>query len=179
MDITQNSKRTMKFSKYSKTQWTTQEDGKLLESIREHGMLNWSVIANDIPNRNGKQCRERYKNHLSPDVNHDDWNSEEDAILLLQHKFKGNQWLSISSFLPGRSPNHVKNRYNFLMNKNRSFLLLNINLALNSQNKDHSHSDQIEEQDLKLLKINEMDDDFNEYFDDSKYCQDKLDDFFL
>jgi hypothetical protein len=133
METNQSMKSVLKLPKYSKTAWTKQEDEQLLRSIEYHGMDNWSVIAYDIPNRNGKQCRERYTNHLSPCLNHNDWSPEEDSILFHRQTLRGNQWCIISSFLPGRSPNNVKNRFNFLMSKKPSFLLFSNDLFLNSQ----------------------------------------------
>jgi hypothetical protein len=45
-----------------KAKWTPTEDYLLSESIKEHGMSNWSRIAQNLPGRNGKQCRERWMN---------------------------------------------------------------------------------------------------------------------
>lgn len=51
-----------------KQAWTAEEDAKLLELVERHGPSNWSRIAADLPSRIGKQCRERWHNHLSPSV---------------------------------------------------------------------------------------------------------------
>ena len=51
-----------------KQAWTAEEDAKLLELVTTHGPSNWSRIAADLPSRIGKQCRERWHNHLSPAV---------------------------------------------------------------------------------------------------------------
>lgn len=45
-------------------------------------ITRWSDIAACIPGRVGKQCRERYHNHLDPNINKGPWTPEEDAILL-------------------------------------------------------------------------------------------------
>ena len=37
-----------------------QEDELLVELIEKHGTGNWSVIAKEMPGRNGKSCRLRY-----------------------------------------------------------------------------------------------------------------------
>lgn len=51
------------------------------------GKVKWSCIANKIPNRNGKQCRERWVNHLRPDIKKGKWTNEEDkAIIELQQR---------------------------------------------------------------------------------------------
>lgn len=54
-------------------------------------------------NRTGKQCRERWKNHLSPQIKKGDWTSEEDNIIMEMKSQLGNQWTRISKYLPGRS----------------------------------------------------------------------------
>jgi myb proto-oncogene protein len=46
------------------------------------GPKKWSVIAQELPGRIGKQCRERWHNHLNPDIRRDDWTVEEDRQLL-------------------------------------------------------------------------------------------------
>jgi hypothetical protein len=51
-----------------KQAWTSDEDTKLLELVERHGPSNWSRIAAELPSRIGKQCRERWHNHLSPTV---------------------------------------------------------------------------------------------------------------
>ena len=51
-----------------KMSWRTEEDARLVELVEMHGASNWSRIAAELPNRVGKQCRERWHNHLSPSV---------------------------------------------------------------------------------------------------------------
>lgn len=37
--------------------------------VNQYGPRKWSAIASHLPGRVGKQCRERWQNHLRPDVN--------------------------------------------------------------------------------------------------------------
>jgi len=55
--------------------------------------------------------RERYHNHLDPNVKKGGWSKEEDELILRLQKQYGNAWAKITSFLPGRTDNAVKNRY--------------------------------------------------------------------
>lgn len=80
--------------------------------VKKHGAKRWNYIATFLGGRNGKQCRERYLNHLDPSINKETWSvQEDDVIYQSQLKFK-NQWSKMSKLLPGRTANAVKNRWN-------------------------------------------------------------------
>ena len=51
-----------------KGHWTPEEDKKLRELVAE-GRKNWGQVAGQIPGRTSKQCRERWCNHLDPNIN--------------------------------------------------------------------------------------------------------------
>jgi len=48
--------------------WTKEEDEKVRKLVMEKGALKWSQIAAKLPGRIGKQCRERWHNHLNPAI---------------------------------------------------------------------------------------------------------------
>lgn len=48
--------------------WTREEDILLRKMVAQYGTKRWSLIASRIRGRIGKQCRERWLNHLDPDV---------------------------------------------------------------------------------------------------------------
>ncbi|KAI7979223.1 Transcription factor MYB119 [Camellia lanceoleosa] len=51
-----------------KGQWIDEEDRKLLNLVTQHGVRKWAQIAKNMVGRAGKQCRERWHNHLRPDI---------------------------------------------------------------------------------------------------------------
>jgi myb proto-oncogene protein len=97
-----------------KTQWTSDEDKVLEVAVAVHGTQNWPKVATDVPGRTGKQCRERWLTHMAPDINHDAWSAQEDALLVGKLMEFGRHWSRIRQFLPGRSISSVKNRWAYL-----------------------------------------------------------------
>ena len=55
---------------------------KVIELVQKYGPKRWSVIAKHLKGRIGKQCRERWHNHLNPEVKKTSWTEEEDRIIL-------------------------------------------------------------------------------------------------
>jgi len=100
--------------------WTQEEDEIIRGCITE-GITKWSEIAAKVPGRIGKQCRERWFNHLDPSIKKSEWSEEEDQVLISAQAEMGNKWCEIAKLLPGRSENAVKNRWNSATRRKQQF----------------------------------------------------------
>ena len=83
-----------------------QEDDLVVQLVHRYGPKKWTLIAKHLNGRIGKQCRERWHNHLDPNINKSPWTEEEDRLLAQAHDQFGNQWAKIAKLLPGRYRPH-------------------------------------------------------------------------
>ena len=82
--------------------WSQQEDGAIRDLVMRYGTRSWSVIAEhivsdySIEGRTGKQCRERWHNHLDPHINKEAWTAEEERVMADAHKSLGTYKMRLS-----------------------------------------------------------------------------------
>ena len=60
------------------------------------------MVGNFLPGRSGKQCRERWHNHLNPDLRKAGWSYEEDMVIIECHRKMGSRWSEMAKKLEGR-----------------------------------------------------------------------------
>lgn len=98
------------YPKSRKTRFTHEEDEKLKELVAKYGDNDWPTIAQNMKNRNVRQCRERWRNYMNPTLSKELWSEEEDKKLLERYHAIGAHWNTIKQSFPDRSINAVRNR---------------------------------------------------------------------
>lgn len=96
-----------------KGEWTKEEDLKIIEiMIKYNESLEVFRGKEIIPGRTLKQCRERWKNVLNPNLNKDLFSIEEQYLLFKLYSVFNGRWSYFSSIFPSiRSDNYLKNKF--------------------------------------------------------------------
>lgn len=106
-----------KVTPVNKSKFTEEEDKLLKMLVEKHGKRNWALIASHMPNRNERQCHDRWEFFLSPEINHGPFTEQEDKLLLQKRDEIGAHWVKISAYFKGRTDTMLKNRYNLLLRR--------------------------------------------------------------
>ncbi|CAN4128187.1 unnamed protein product [Withania somnifera] len=137
--------------------WSKEEDDVITELVKKYGPKKWSTIAQHLPGRIGKQCRERWHNHLNPGINKEAWTQEEEVTLIHAHQIYGNKWAELTKFLPGRTDNAIKNHWNSSVKKKLDLYLTSGALAKFPALPNVNHQNQSIPSSTKLQQSSEDD----------------------
>jgi hypothetical protein len=97
--------------------WTADEDKKLKDGVREHGVKNWKAIALLVPGRTDQQCVKRWHDTLKPTFDpamarRGKWTADEDTKLReAVGAHSGKNWEAISAQVPGRTKIQCRSRW--------------------------------------------------------------------
>jgi hypothetical protein len=87
------------------------EDEQIRQLVAQHGDENWYLVAQEVPGRSARQCKERWDNYLSPRIVNGPWSKAEDELLLTKIQEMGHQWKALESWFPAHSSVNIKNRW--------------------------------------------------------------------
>jgi hypothetical protein len=97
--------------------FTAEEDEQLRYLVASTSAGDWRSVSRGMHDRTPRQCRERWKYYLAPELRQGGWADSEDALLLRKHLELGTKWAMIAKFFPNRTDTMVKNRVNLLKRK--------------------------------------------------------------
>lgn len=97
--------------------WSQEEDAIIYDCIGR-GIIDWSEVASYLPKRKAKHCRERWNNHLDPDISKGEWSADEEAKLLSAVEAHGTSWNLVARQIPGRSEAMIQQHWNAIVFRN-------------------------------------------------------------
>jgi hypothetical protein len=108
------------------------EDIRLKQLVAQYGEKDWKRIADEMPNRSPRQCRERYKNYLALNLTTFPWTTVEDDLLRDKVREFGSKWARMAVFFPGRTGVSLKNHWAAMLSRQSRPELLSITETVDS-----------------------------------------------
>lgn len=123
-----------KKKKIVRNRFTPQEDKEIIRLVSLYGDQNWDKISSELTRtfqkyikKTPRQCKDRYFNYLSPNINKNEWTLEEDQCLMHNFMLYLPHFKSMKHLFPGRSEVSIKNRFRHLYKFGLNLIKTNIN----------------------------------------------------
>lgn len=102
----------------SRMKFTELDDINLIRIVEQMAKPDWKKISTLMKKWTPRQCRDRYNNYLSPNVQNKKWTKEEEQMLLDKYSIYGPRWSFLTRFFHNRAAVNIKNHYTKLSFKN-------------------------------------------------------------
>lgn len=102
----------------SRHRFSKEEDERLIKIIKNYDkkkVIDWAEVAEAMPNRTSRQCRERYLNYLNEKTKKGNWTKEEDDIIIKLYEILGPKWSKMVQYLNNRSNIDIKNHFSSIV----------------------------------------------------------------
>ena len=99
--------------------FTSDEDARLRMLVDSSTEVEWAGIAQQMPGRTARQCRDRWHHYLSAQLNRGPWTTEDDDLILQKYAELGSKWAAISASFADRTDVMVRNRFKALRKSGR------------------------------------------------------------
>lgn len=131
-----------KKSNQIKNMFTYEEDQKIIQAytnLRSNPGFCWADVSKIVGGgRTPRQCRERYRHYLDPDIRNGKWTLDEEMLLQQKYNEFGPCWSKIAGYFNGRTDVNVKNHWT-IINKKRCMKANFVNQYYQSHRKVYSH----------------------------------------
>jgi hypothetical protein len=107
-------------SKITRSRFRPDEDTLLRALVSTYGINSWTEIAQHLPGRNVRQCRDRWFHYLADLPAACSWSGEEDILLRqMMDRFDGSLE-HMKAFFPNQTPQEIQRRWVFIKHQEGS-----------------------------------------------------------
>jgi hypothetical protein len=110
----------------TRRRFAADDDEKLKNLVGDNPKPDWQIIARNMSPFTSRQCREHWRDFISPSNNDGPWTQDEDERLLGYLKTGNTHWTALQKFFPGRSAIRIKNRMHQLERREHRHMKLKV-----------------------------------------------------